>query len=82
MPETEEKRPSRTTCGILALLVGWAGLHKFMMGHTNAALLHIAAVWCTCGFGGIISLIEGIKYLTMTDEEFYQTYIVGGKEWF
>lgn len=31
---------------------------------------------------GIIALIEGIKYLCMTDEEFYNTYIVDDKNWF
>ncbi|MEX0716039.1 MAG: hypothetical protein WD066_05605 [Planctomycetaceae bacterium] len=29
-----------------------------------------------------IGLVEGIIYLTKSDEEFYQTYIVGKKEWF
>ena len=40
----------------------------------------------TCGFGaipmGIIGLIEGIIYLTKSDEEFYQTYAVDKKGWF
>ena len=35
-----------------------------------------------CGLGGIIGLIEGIIYLTMTDEAFYQTYVVEKKKWF
>jgi hypothetical protein len=30
----------------------------------------------------IIGIIEGILYLTKTDEDFYQTYIVGKKNWF
>ncbi len=30
----------------------------------------------------IIGLIEGIIYLTKSDEEFYQTYMLGKKEWF
>ena len=40
----------------------------------------------TCGIGaslmGIIGLIEGIIYLTKSDEEFYNTYQVGQKPWF
>jgi len=40
----------------------------------------------TCGIGaaitGLIGLIEGIIYLTKTDEEFYQTYQAGKKTWF
>ena len=34
------------------------------------------------GVVGIIGLVEGIIYLTKSDEEFVQTYIVGQKPWF
>lgn len=30
---------------------------------------------------GVIGLIEGILYLTKSDQEFYQTYVVGKKAW-
>ena len=30
----------------------------------------------------IIGLIEGIMYLTKSDEEFYETYMLGEKTWF
>jgi hypothetical protein len=40
----------------------------------------------TCGIGGavmgLIGLIEGIIYLTKSDEEFYQLYAVDKKGWF
>lgn len=40
----------------------------------------------TCGFGGIvmgpIGLIEGILYLTKSDDEFVATYITSKKGWF
>ena len=40
----------------------------------------------TCGVGGavmgIIGLVEGVLYLTKSDDEFYQTYIAHCKEWF
>ena len=40
----------------------------------------------TCGFAApifsIIGLIEGIMYLTKSDEEFVQTYQVNQKGWF
>jgi len=74
--------PSRTTCGILAILIGWTGIHKFMMGNATAGIIQLVVSVCTLGFGGIIGLIEGIIYLTKTDEEFYQTYIVEKKAWF
>jgi len=31
---------------------------------------------------GIIGLVEGIIYLTKTDEQFYQDYAVTQKAWF
>jgi hypothetical protein len=31
---------------------------------------------------GVIGLIEGIIYLTRTDEQFVATYVNGKKEWF
>ena len=31
---------------------------------------------------GIIGIIEGILYLTKSDEEFVATYITGNKPWF
>ena len=40
----------------------------------------------TCGIGGsvmgIIGLIEGIMYLTKSDEEFQEIYVQGYKGWF
>jgi hypothetical protein len=37
----------------------------------------------TCGVASsLIGLIEGIIYLTKTDEEFYQMYQVNKKGWF
>ena len=40
----------------------------------------------TCGFAspivGVIGLVEGIIYLTKTDEEFEQIYIENKKGWF
>jgi hypothetical protein len=40
----------------------------------------------TCGFAGIIwgiiGLIEGIIYLTKSDDEFAQTYVIGKRGWF
>ena len=78
----EKKGPDRVMCGILALLLGGFAIHKFMMGQTTTGLIQIAITFFTCGAGGVIALIEGIIYLTKTDEEFYQTYVVEQKAWF
>jgi TM2 domain-containing membrane protein YozV len=72
--------PNRVTCGIVAILVGGFGVHRFMMGDTTGGIIRLL-LSCLC-VGGVIGLIEGIIYLTKTDEEFYQTYIVEKKAWF
>jgi len=36
----------------------------------------------SCGLAGIIPFVEGIIYLTKSDEEFYQIYQVGRRPWF
>jgi TM2 domain-containing membrane protein YozV len=79
MPE-QLPGPSRVTCGVVAILLGGLGIHKFMLGMTGPGIITI--LLSCCGVGGIIGLIEGIIYLTKTDEEFYQTYVVEKKQWF
>lgn len=78
MPENE--RPNRVMIGILAILLGAFGIHRFMLGDTTGRIIRLA-LSCVC-LGGPISLIEGIIYLTKSDEEFYQTYVVEKKAWF
>lgn len=68
--------------GVLALLLGTLGVHKFILGYNKEGIIQLIATFITCGIAGIIPFIEGIIYLTKTDEEFYNTYQVGKKGWF
>tara|TARA_R110002051_G_scaffold138637_2_gene211429 strand:+ start:8507 stop:8872 length:366 start_codon:yes stop_codon:yes gene_type:complete len=75
--------------GILAIVLGWLGVHKFILGYQKEGIIMaICGVlgWFLCGIPttivGLIGLIEGIIYLTKSDEEFYNTYQVGKKPWF
>jgi len=72
----------KLVAGILAILIGSIGIHKFVLGYTKEGILQIILTIVTCGFGSIVPLIEGIIYLTKSDEEFYQTYQVGKRGWF
>ena len=71
----------RVMCGILGILLGGLGIHKFVMGKTSTGIIQLI-LGLACGIGSIIGLIEGIMYLTKTDEQFYNEYIAGGKNWF
>ena len=68
--------------GLLAILLGWTGAHKFVLGYTKEGIIQLVVSLVTCGLFGIIGLIEGIIYLTKTDAEFVATYITGRKGWF
>ena len=72
----------KLVAGILGILVGSLGIHKFFLGYTTEGLIQIAITVVTCGAGGIVGLIEGIIYLTKTDEEFVRIYVDGRKDWF
>ena len=76
----------KLVAGILAIVIGVFGVHKFILGYQKEGLIMLLITVLTCGIGGavisIIGLIEGIIYLTKTDEEFYQTYQVNRKPWF
>ncbi|MBS7787784.1 TM2 domain-containing protein [Flavobacterium sp. CYK-55] len=73
----------KVAAGILAILLGGLGVHKFVLGYTTEGILQIVFSIITCGIAGsLIGLIEGIIYLTKTDEEFYQMYQVNKKGWF
>jgi TM2 domain-containing membrane protein YozV len=76
----------KIAAGICGILIGGLGIHKFILGMTGAGLIMLLVSILTCGIGGIvmhvIGIIEGIVYLTKTDEQFYQTYMVEQKAWF
>lgn len=81
---TPVNRPEnkKIVAGVLAIVLGYLGVHKFILGYTQEGIIQLIISIVTCGLGGVIGLIEGIIYLTKTDEEFYQTYQVGKKGWF
>ncbi|MCI9844414.1 TM2 domain-containing protein [Flavobacterium pectinovorum] len=79
-PPVRREENKKVVAGILGILVGYLGIHKFYLGYTKEGIIQIL-LNLVCGLGGLIGLIEGIIYLVKTDEEFYQTYQVGRKPW-
>jgi TM2 domain-containing membrane protein YozV len=76
----------KVAAGVCGILIGALGVHKFILGLTTPGVIMLLVTVLTCGIGGvamgIIGLIEGIIYLTKSDEDFYQTYAVEKKGWF
>ena len=76
------KSGKKLIAGILGILLGYLGIHKFYLGYTKEGIIQIVLTFVTLGFASIIGLIEGIIYLTKTDEDFDKTYVEGRKGWF
>lgn len=72
----------KVLAGVLGILLGGLGIHRFVLGDAVGGILRIVITVVTCGAGSLIGLIEGIIYLTKSDEEFHQTYVVNKKGWF
>jgi TM2 domain-containing membrane protein YozV len=82
-PTPQFQNNKKIACGIFALLLGPLGVHKFYLGYNGTGILWLILSICSCGaLTGLFGLIEGIIYLTKSDEDFYQTYQVGKKTWF
>lgn len=83
IPNQESKR---VVSGILGILLGCLGIHKFILGYNKEGIILLGISIITCGIGtgltGLIGLIEGIIYLTKSDEEFLYTYQLNKKSWF
>ena len=74
-PPVYREENKKIVAGILGILVGYLGIHKFYLGYTREGVIQIL-LNLLFGLGGLIGVIEGIIYLVKTDDEFYQTYQV------
>lgn len=83
-----DSEKGRLAAGLLAIFLGGLGVHKFYLGYTGAgvAMLLISIFGAVILIGpilmGLCGLIEGIIYLTKSDEDFQRTYVWGDKPWF
>lgn len=72
----------KLVAGLLGILLGGFGIHKFYLGYTKEGIIQIVITFVTCGVGSVVGLIEGILYLTKSEEDFVNTYITNKKGWF
>ena len=73
-PQANPSGKSKTTAGLLGILLGGVGAHKFYLGRPGMGILYLIFVWTY--IPAIVGLIEGIIYLTASDEDFYRKYVV------
>ena len=63
---------SKATAGILAILLGGLGNHKFYLGKAGMGILYL--LFCWSFIPAIVGFIEGILYLTMSEAVFNAKY--------
>jgi len=85
IPGAEKKIPA----GLCGILLNGLGIHKFILGYNTEGIIMLVAFFAgffLCGIPSlaavVVGLIEGIIYLTKTDEQFVQEYITNKKPWF
>ena len=87
-PAVGEK--DHVAAGLLALFLGWLGVHKFYLGYNTSGFIMLG----TSILGGILTLsvaswaiwviaiVEGIFYLSKSQSEFEQMYVINKRDWF
>jgi TM2 domain-containing membrane protein YozV len=89
-PAPDTTHSDRLTAGVLAILLGSLGVHKFMLGMTTPGIIMLLTTLLggivTCGAAAgvmhVIGIIEGAIYLSKSDADFYQLYVVEKRNWF
>lgn len=59
---------SKIVAGVLAILLGGIGVHKFYLGKIGMGILYLCFCWT--GIPAFVAFIEGIIYLCSNDENF------------
>lgn len=63
---------NKVVAALLAFFLGGIGVHKFYLGQMGMGVAYLLLCWT--GIPALIALIEGILYLTKSDDEFAQLY--------
>ncbi len=91
---TNSTENKKMLAGLLGIFLGGFGAHKFILGYNKEGFILLGILIVSfplmCIIIGaftmyipiLIGLIEGIIYLTKSDEEFYETYQANKKPWF
>ena len=65
---------SKVLAGILALLLGGFGAHKFYLGSWGLGLIYLFVAFFMPFLTIIVAAIEGIRYFTLSDNDFNEKY--------
>ena len=84
------RQKDHVAAGLLAIFLGVFGVHKFYLGCNQAGFIMLAVSIIggilTLGLAAmvieVIAIIEGIIYLTKSQTEFDQLYVLHQRDWF
>ena len=63
---------SRVLAAVLALFLGDFGIHQFYLGQVGKGFLYLLFCWTVIPW--LVALVDMIRYLSMTDEKFWEMY--------
>ena len=63
---------NKLAAALFGIFLGGIGIHKFYLGQVGMGIVYLVFFW-TC-IPAIIGFIEGIIYLTLSDEKFNEKY--------
>ena len=63
---------SKFAAALLAFFLGGFGVHKFYLGQVGLGIIYL--LFCWTFIPALVAVIEGIVYLTMSDERFADRY--------
>ena len=66
---------NKTTAGLFALFLGWAGIHRFYLGQIGLGILYFFMMFF--GVSLILGIIDAIVFFGMDEEEFNRKYNSG-----
>lgn len=66
---------SRGVAALLAIFLGWLGIHYFYCGKITGGVLTILLCIVTCSLWSILTFVQGIYFLCITNDEFERKFI-------
>ena len=66
---------SRGVAALLAIFLGWLGIHYFYLNKIPAGLITILLSMVTCGLWSTLMFIQGIYMFCITNTEFRRKFV-------
>ena len=92
-PQKEDSLTCRQKASLLAIFLGALGVHKFYLGHLAEGCVHITLTlaslaaafvvdsWLPLVVVMLFSAIEGVSYVSRSEEQFVRDYLEERRRW-